>query len=176
VLPLLAEHLGGRRTLLDLLRFADAHELNWLGVDPDPATEATNTRYRISRSHGDLYPPDACWRPATVTSPAVAGHRYPVLVADGYTARGGVLARFAADQVARMSEDLSRPHIGVDDTDLPWIQRLHHTVIISAEVSDAEGGPRWIEQDVVYADADGCYAIGAYQWQWVYVCDPATGR
>jgi hypothetical protein len=167
VLPLLAEHLDGRRTLLDLLRFADAHELNWLGVDPEPDSEQDYTRYLVRRRRGDLLPPHASWRPATVTSPTLAGGGYRALVADGYTARGGLLARFPADQVAQMARELDQVHADDDHGEVPWVQPLGDTVLILSRATDADGQTCWLEQDLVHADSDDHYAIGMYQWTWL---------
>lgn len=164
-LPLLADYVDGRRTLPDLLRFADAHEVNWLAMHPDPAADATSPgRCRIHRSRGDLYPPHASWLPATVTSPTVVGHRYQALVADGYTTRGGVLARFPAHEAARIAADLGRPD--PTDDDGPWVQLFRDTLLILSGATDAHGDPCWIEQDQVAIDADGCYPLGAHHWQW----------
>lgn len=169
VLPLQVEHLDGRRTLLDLLRFASTHDVHWLGVDPDRASDTGNTRYVIAQQRGDLLPPAAIWIPATVTSPDVGGGRYQALIADGYTALSGVLARFHRDDLRRLADDLYRLNEGDVTGDVPDLLCYDNSAIMQCRVQDDNDMVCRIEHDRVHADPTGYYAIGAYQWRWTRV-------
>jgi len=167
VLPLLAEHLDGRRTLLDLLRFARQQQVHWLGLHHDPASDETNTRYQISLTRGDVAPPDATWTRTRVTSPTVGGGSYQALVADGYTASGGVLPRFPRDAVQRMAEDLYHLNRGDILGEYPQVRLAGNLAIIERELDADQYRVRVVEEDRVHADADDCYAIGTHQWNWM---------
>ncbi|MFC0532134.1 hypothetical protein [Phytohabitans kaempferiae] len=167
-LPLLAEHPDGRRNLLDLLRYARDHEVNWLAVDPDPATDDTNTRYQIRATRRDTAPPDATWKRAKVTCPTIGGGTYPALIADGYTALGGVVARFSHDVVQKMATDLVYLNMSGLPGRYPRIRLARGIAIVHTEQADGEI-TLLVEQDQVTPDATGHYSIGAYQWVWVPV-------
>lgn len=170
-LPLHAEHLDGRRTLLDLLRFARQHNVPWLGVNADRTSEDSNDRYLLSHSREDILPPDASWVPATVTSDTVGGDHYTALVADGYSAvDGGLLCRFPRDEVERMADHLHGLSVGDMPGEHPVLRLGAGFVSVQWEADTGEDSSRWIEEDRVPADADDHYAIGAYQWRWT----PAT--
>jgi hypothetical protein len=165
-LPLLAEHHDGRRTLLDLLRFARRTEANWFGLDPDPATHDTNTRYLITDHRGDLLPPDATWIPAIVTSTAVNSREYRALVADGYTALdGGVLVRFPPDTLRQLIDEQYEAFLDDDTGTVAQLSQFGDLLIVQRQEHDGTD-LHWIEDDRCYPDADGCYLVGAYQWRW----------
>lgn len=166
-LPLLTEHPDGRRTLLDLLHFARRTEATWFGLDPDPAAHDTNTRYLLADHRSDVLPPDATWLPATVTCAAVDGRCYPALIADGYTARDrGVLARFPSDALPPLIEQQHDAFLADDTGTVAHLRRIGNVLIVERQVHDGTD-LRWIEDDRCYADADGCFLIGGYQWRWV---------
>ncbi len=182
-LPLLAEHRDGRRTLLDLLRFARRNEVTWFGLDPDPATTNTNSRYLIADHRGDLLPPDVTWVPAPVTSPVVDGRVYPALIADGYTAvDDGVLARFPAEVLQALIDDQHEAFLADDTGTVAHLRRDGDLLVIEHLVHDDSNTGlrwvdrcydhdtelRWVEDDRCYPDADGCYLVGAYQWRWTH--------
>ncbi|MBQ1050832.1 hypothetical protein KBX50_20455 [Micromonospora sp. C51] len=166
-LPLRTGHRDGRRDLLDLLRYARQQELPWLGLHPDPARDDTNDRYRISRSRGDITPPLATWTPATVTCDVVGGGTFRAMVATGYTtlSRTGVLCRFPRYAVRRMAAHLDALHPGDMPGEHPRLRFDGDEVTVEWE-HDHGLGSRWIEHDRVAPDANGCYAVGAYQWPW----------
>lgn len=166
VLALLTEHLDGRRTLLDLLQFARRNDLHWFGLDPDPAADDTNSRYLVTAGRGDLLPADAVWLPATVTSTMVDGRTYPAMVADGYTARDGVLARFAPHILQRLAEEQNHAAHADDVGAVAQLHRVGDMVLVVRQTYDEDGGLRWIEEDRCNPDADGYYPLGAYQWSW----------
>jgi hypothetical protein len=163
-LPLLAEHLDGRRTLLALLEFASRHRVHWFGLHPDPVATATTTRYRIAEHRGDLVPPDATWVPAMVTSAAVDGRAYPALIADGYTALDGVLARFPPDSLQTLIEEQREAFLSDDTGTVVQLRQAGALLIVERQEHD-DTGLRWVEEDRCHPDADGCYLVGAYQWR-----------
>ncbi|MEV0003484.1 hypothetical protein AB0H28_14515 [Micromonospora sp. NPDC050980] len=167
LMSLHATHLDGRRTLLDLLRFARQHDVPWLGVNADRTSELHNDRYLLSRSrHGHL-PRGASWTPVTVTCATVGGGTYRALVADGYTtSSGGPLCRFPRHEVERMAHDLHELATGDVPGQHPVLRLAFRQVSVQWEDHTDEGS-RWLEQDLCRIDADGHYAIGAYQWPWV---------
>ncbi|MEV5691986.1 hypothetical protein [Micromonospora globbae] len=171
-LPLRAEHLDGRRDLLDLLRFARDRQLRWLGVNPNRASDDSNDRYVLSHSRGDILPPHAIWVPATVTSDTVGGGHYRALVADGHTTLdGGLLCRFPRDEVERMADHLDALSLGDMPAEHPVLRVVGDYVSVRWEEDTGEDSSRWIEEDRVPADADDHFAIGAYQWQWAAAVD-----
>ncbi|TNH21812.1 hypothetical protein FHG89_30625 [Micromonospora orduensis] len=176
-LPLHTGHLDGRRDLLDLLRYARRHEMHWFGLHPDPASEATNDRYRISRQRGDISPPLATWTPATVTCDLVGGGAYRAMVATGYTtlSRTAVLCRFPRFAVQRMAAHLDALYPGDMPGEHPRLRFDGDEVAVEWEDDDGLGS-RWFEDDRVVPDANRCYAIGAYRWPWTRVASEATTR
>jgi hypothetical protein len=168
-LPLLAEHPDGRRNLLDLLRFARDHDVNWLAVHPDPATDDTNARYQIRPSRGHTAPPAATWKRATVTCHTIGRGTYPALIADGYIALDGVLARFPYEAVQEMATDLAYLNMGEPIGQYPRIQLFDRKAVIHVEQPDDDELVLLLEQDQVTPDANGYLAIGAYQWTWTPV-------
>ncbi|MEU8332175.1 hypothetical protein AB0J14_35200 [Micromonospora arborensis] len=165
-MPLHTTHFDGRRTLLDLLRFARQHDVPWLGVNADRTSELHNDRYVLSRSRHDHLPPDASWTLATVTCATVGGGTYWALVADGYTTlSGGPLCRFPQYEVERMARDLRKLATGDVPGQHPVLQLAFCQVSVQWE-DDLGEGSSWIEQDLCRIDADDHYAIGAYQWHW----------
>jgi hypothetical protein len=141
--------------------------VNWFGLDPDRATDATNTRYLITDRRGDLLPPDVTWVAATVTCTAVDGRAYPAQIADGYTALDGVLARFPDDGALQaLIDDQHEAALDDDTGDVADLRRNGHALMVGRQEYDDDTGSRWIENDLCYPDADGCYLVGAYQWRW----------
>lgn len=165
-LPLLAKHRDGRRSLLDLLRFARSHEVNWLAVHPDPVTDDTNTRYQICASRRDTAPPAARWKRGNVTSRTIGGGSYPALIASGYTVLRGVIARFPYEAVQQMANDLAYLNMGEPSGAFPQIQLTGGKAIVRTRHPGDDESVQLREQDQVVPDADGHYAVGAYQWTW----------
>lgn len=166
-LPLRLQHSDGRRTLLELLRFARAHGLQWFGVNPVRTSQEGTDRYVISHSRGDVLPANALWVPALVTCHNAGGGYYRALVADGYTAlRGGLLCRFPRHEVERMSRHLHSLSIGDMPGEHPVLHTARDFVSVQYEETASDEGSLWIEDDRVPADADDHYAIGAYRWKW----------
>ncbi|MFG2064046.1 hypothetical protein ACGFIK_21800 [Micromonospora sp. NPDC048871] len=170
VLPLHTTFLDGRRDLLDLLRFARRHRMHWFGLHPDPTSDATDNRYRISRDRGDISPPLATWTPAAVTCDVVGGGAYRAMVAPGYTTLGrtGLLCRFPLFAVQCMAAHLDSLHPGRMPGEHPRLRFDGDEAVIEWEHDDGLGS-RWVEHDRAVPDANRCYAIGAYQWPWVLV-------
>ncbi|GAB3147151.1 hypothetical protein GCM10027290_29980 [Micromonospora sonneratiae] len=166
-LPLRATYLDGHRTLLDLLRFARDHTVHWFGLCPDPASDETNDHYLLSVSRGDVIAPMSTWKTANVTSETVGGGTYRAMVANGHTTLdGGVLCRFPRGAVRRMADNLKRLQAGDMPGEHPMLRFDDDVVVVEWE-QDRRAGT-WIirEMDRVSPDANGCYAIGAYQWRW----------
>ncbi|MGI5213328.1 hypothetical protein [Plantactinospora sp. CA-290183] len=169
ILPLkTGRYLKGRRTLLDLLRYAARHELNWFGLDPDPASEETSSRYLVSRSRADVVPPDAIWIPATVTCEAVDGASFEALIADGYhSTLGAVLARFPLPQVRRMRAILTDLNDSDTPGDYPTLTHTDQELCVYRQRYDpGEFGCHHFEEDRVDRDADGYFTVGAHWWRW----------
>jgi hypothetical protein len=139
--------------------------VNWLAVHPDPATNEDNTRFQIHATRGEAAPPEATWKRAMVTSPTIGGGTYPALIADGYTALNGVVARFTREAVQQMGSDLAYLNLGDPIGEYPQID-LFTNAIIHMEAFDHDDTILRREHDQVKPDADGYYAIGAYQWSW----------
>jgi hypothetical protein len=176
-LPLHTDHLDGQRDLLDLLRYARHHGMHWFGLHPEPASEATGDRYRISRHRGDITPPLSTWTPATVTCDVVGGGAYRAMVAPGYTTltRSGVLCRFPRFAVQRMAAHLDALYPGDMPGEHPRLRFDGDEVAVEWENDDGLDS-RWVEDDRVTPDANRCYAIGAYQWPWTLAASEATSR
>jgi hypothetical protein len=168
LLPVHLEHLSGLRTLVELLRFARANEVHWLGVDPEPGMDDVNGRYVISHTRSGLIPPDAVWIPATVTSAAVGGGAFSALVAEGYTSSvGGVVARFSHDEMWQIARHLIDVHDDLDVSRFPKLRSAGDFVLVERERWNEGGVPiTRVEEDRVRRDPDGYYALGAHQWKW----------
>jgi hypothetical protein len=176
-LPLHTAHLDGRRSLLDLLRFACQQGMHWFGLHPDLASDDTNDRYRISRSRGDITPPLSTWTPTTVTCDIAGGGAYRAMAATGYTTCDGtgVLCRFPLFAVQRMAAHLDGLYPGDMPGEHPRLRFDSNEVVIEWETDNGLDS-RWIEHDRIMPDANRCYAIGAYQWPWTFVATEATAR
>jgi hypothetical protein len=118
----------------------------------------------------DLLPADTAWTATTVTAAAVWHHRYPALVADGYTVRGDdVIARFDRATVDQMAADLADVH-ACGETMPGEVASLHldgDVAVVSFSHDDGQK-ERWVEVDRVHPDRQGFYAIGAYLWPWAH--------
>ncbi|MEV6812579.1 hypothetical protein [Micromonospora sp. NPDC051296] len=100
-----------------------------------------------------------------MTAHAVFELEYPALVADDYTALGGVLARFDHPTARQIADDLDRLWIGDMPGEHPIITWDGDTVVICFEADDGDITRR-VEADRVYPDAAGRYSLGAYLWPW----------
>ncbi|MBQ1052726.1 hypothetical protein KBX50_30260 [Micromonospora sp. C51] len=166
-LPLRSGHLDGRRDLLDLLRFAHQQGMHWFGLHPDPTRDHTNDRYRIADTRADITPPLATWTPATVTCRQVGDGHYRAMVAVDYTTCDGtgLLCRFPRFAVQRMATHLTDLHPSDMPGEHPRLRFDGNLAIVEWE-HDNGIDSRWIEDDRVPPDDNGCYAVGAYQWPW----------
>ena len=151
-----------RQSLIHLLHHG-ADGGHWLALDPTALHPGTG--FQLLDHREDIAPPDATWTPATVTADAVFELEYPALVADDYTALGGVLARFDHPTVHQIAADLDRLWIGDMPGEHPIITWDADTAVISFEADDGDITRR-VDADRVYPDTAGRYSLGAYLWPW----------
>jgi hypothetical protein len=96
---------------------------------------------------------------------------YPALIADGYTALGGVVARFELATVQAMAGYLrdrhhdTNPRSDLMPGELPRLRFDGPAVAVLCSHDDGLR-ERWVEVDRVYPDHDGLFPIGVYQWPW----------
>lgn len=171
-LALQRRHRDGRPPLITLLREGARRRMHWFVINTDPALVDRPERFELRGDRSDIVPADAPWQQAVVTAAAVAGGRYPALVADGYSVRGAdVLARFDRPTVARMIADLDAVHADTNPQTDPMpgeyaVLRMHRGTVIVLWEHDDGSRTRLVEIDRVKPDPDGYYSIGAYHWPW----------
>ncbi|MGC4851836.1 hypothetical protein ACLQ24_00200 [Micromonospora sp. DT4] len=160
--------------VIDTIREGVQRKHHWFWVD-------TTGRWPFpcgTADHRDEIVPDtATWIPATVTSRAVHGHRYPALVADGYLGAGGVLPRFTRETAAEIAADLAR--LNEDGELMPGefpTMRFDGDVAVISWQQHSLTDERVLEIDRCHRDAEGLYAIGAYQWTWLTTVDQDPGQ
>ncbi|PWU61710.1 hypothetical protein DLE60_04230 [Micromonospora globispora] len=140
--------------------------MHWISITVDPS-RGGRVRYEAAAGRGDLLPPGATWTPMAVTCHVVAGGAFRALVAVGHTSvdDGAVLARFPRYAVQLMATHLDGLRLGDMPGEHPLLRFDGDTVVVEWE-HDELGFTRRIECDRISPDANGCYAIGAYQWPW----------
>jgi hypothetical protein len=164
--------------IIDLLRDGRHTGRHWVAIDIDPTGRHVirPDAVRLLDHRDEIAPPDATWRPATVTAAAVARGVYPALVATDYTVRGdntgSVLARFDRHTVEQMVADLTAVHADTNPRTDPMpgefaILRFDADVLQVLWEHDDGVDERLIEIDRVYPDDAGRYAVGAYLWPWL---------
>ncbi len=152
---------GGASDLIGLLRRGARHGAHWFVLDASP----TKVRYQVPDHRDDVVPPDVTWVPATVTTDLGALGGYPAQIADGYTALGGVIARFSREVVAQMRSDLAVLALDAMPGQYPRIQ-MHGDVAVVYRDRDVGVREHRVEVDRVYPDRDGYLTVGAYLWAW----------
>ncbi len=150
-----------RRSLINLLHHGAKQ--HWFALDP--AALDTADGLQVLDHRDDIAPPEATWSPATVTADEVFELEYPAVVADDYTALGGVLARFDYPTAREIAHDLDRIRDGDMPGEHPVISWDTDAAVISWDTDDGNT-TRLVEADRVYPDADGRYSLGAYLWPW----------
>ncbi|MCI0689659.1 MAG: hypothetical protein L0Y54_20850, partial [Sporichthyaceae bacterium] len=118
-------------------------------------------------SRDEILPAGATWSPATVTAPVVGYATYSAEVADGCSWANGVIARFTADVVEELVNDLAIFAAASMPGEHPTLGWQDSTVIVSWEHDDG-ASTTLVEIDRTRPDADGRYPIGAYLWPWQY--------
>lgn len=154
--------------LIDRLRSGRHTGAHWFVLDTSPTA---TVRVQLLDHRDEIAPPDTRWTSATVTADPVAGVEYPALVADGYTAIGGVIARFDRSTVEQIADDLAILRAGAMPGEHPSIE-LRRDVAVVAWEHDTGCRTRTLEIDRVRCDHSGRYALGAYLWPWRVVCWP----
>ncbi|WP_319461445.1 hypothetical protein [Micromonospora sp. RTP1Z1] len=174
VLPLPRCRIG-RRSLWRLLHKARLRRLHWISITVDPS-RGGRVRYEAAASRGDVLPPGATWTPMAVTCDVVGGRAFRALVADGHTSidDGAVLARFPRYAAQLMATHLDGLRLGDMPGEHPMLRFDADTVVVEWE-HDEFAFTRRIECDRINPDANGCYAIGAYQWPWTPLPIPDSG-
>ena len=164
--------------VIDWLRQAAAAGGHWLSIDlarPRPVIGAD--QLDVGDQRGDLYPPEAVWLPATVACvPTTGAGTYPALIADGYrNTIGGEIARFDPDTVTRMIIDLDwdRATDGYQPGSRAVLRWAGDRIEVF-EHHNSGGIPGLRRYDVIGADPDGRYPIGAHLWPWLRTDAPAT--
>jgi hypothetical protein len=105
------------------------------------------------------------WTAGTVTADVLAGVEYPALIAGGYTAVGGVLARFDRTTVELIAADLAILRAGAMPGEHPSVG-LRGDVAVVAWDHDTGARATAPEMDQVHPDHGGRYSLGAYLWPW----------
>jgi hypothetical protein len=169
-LPLSRRSRDRRDSLIRLLRTGARRGGHWLVIDTNPARHGSHDRWQVVDHRADLLPADTAWTATTVTAATVWHHRYPALVADGYTVRGDdVIARFDRDTVEQMATDLATVH-AIGDSMPGEVASLHldgDVAVVSFSHDDGQQ-ESWAEVDRVQPDRQGFYMIGAYLWPWAH--------
>jgi hypothetical protein len=171
-LSLTRRYRDRRDPLITVLRRGARRGGHWLVLDTDPTHRHSRGRFQVVDHRDDLLPASTTWTATTVTAPQVWYHRYPALVADGYTVHGGdgLIARFDHSTVAQMSADLAGMHIQADSMpgEVAALRRIDDDPAAVGVAFSRDDGvtERWVEVDRVYPDAQGFYAIGTYLWPW----------
>jgi hypothetical protein len=137
-----------------LVRRGARHGGHWFVLDTNP----TKVRYQVLDHRDDVAPPQVAWVPATVTADLGGMADCPAQIADGYTALGGVIARFTREADAQMQSDLAVLALDAMPGQYPRIQ-MHGDVAV----------------DRVYPDRDGYLTLGAYLWAWHLAPDDDSG-
>ncbi|GIG63342.1 hypothetical protein Lfu02_77140 [Longispora fulva] len=120
-------------------------------------------RVQVCRYRDEIAPAEALWVPAAVTARGL-GADYPALIADGYTWQGGVLARFTRGVATQIAADLNQTNSGAPGR---FSARFHDRAVCLDYDYPGAHGTVTRELDRTYPDADGLYALGAYQWPWL---------
>jgi len=186
-LPLHPAPAGGP-PMIDLMRAARHRRQHWMAITvnrvrghligPDAVTFT---------DHRDQPPPaDAIWAPATVTSPYLADHTYPALIARDYHIAATPPARFDHGTVEQMVADLQTVWACPDRNRDPMpgeypVLHFDGDVLIAYDTYDdvdeiddtyafdapgALAGAGLAETDRYRPDRDGFYAVGAFLWSW----------
>lgn len=167
-------------SLADAIRIAHNDQQHWMTVDINPADAHTISHLRIgfSAHRTELVPAGTGWTAAAVTCDAVAGARYPALIADGYTTDAGhLLPRFDHATVDDLILDLDAIHDNPDrsrDPDrsspapggYPILRMLDRGILAVYEEHHDGTSTSVTEVDQVRPDTDGRYSLGAHRWPW----------
>jgi hypothetical protein len=153
---------GGASDLIGLLRDGARHGGHWFVLDTNPTT----ARYQVLDHREDVVPPQATWVPATVAADRGSLGDYPAQVADGYTALGGVIARFTREVVAQIESDLAVLALRAMPGEYPRIQMHGDVAVVYCDQDDGGIREHRVEVDRVYPDRDGYLTVGAYRWAW----------
>jgi hypothetical protein len=152
----------GREPLIDRLRRGPTAGALWFVLDTRPTATA---RIQLLDHRDEIAPPHVRWIPGTVTADVLAGVEYPALIADGYTALGGVLARFDRTTVELIAADLAILRAGAMPGEHPSVG-LRGDVAVVAWDHDTGARATAPEMDQVHPDHGGRYSLGAYLWPW----------
>ncbi|MCP2325211.1 hypothetical protein HDA40_003718 [Hamadaea flava] len=157
-------HEGAARSVIDTIRLGVASGHHWLWIDPIGWPFPVGT----ADHRDEIVPADASWIPAEVEASALEGLSYRAVIAEGYEGADGVLPRFTRQTVAEIIADLDdlNSHPATMPGEFPIVAFDGEVAVISWQ-QHTLSDERVLEIDRCYPDAEGLYAIGAYQWTWI---------
>ncbi|MDG4751322.1 hypothetical protein O7630_10250 [Micromonospora sp. WMMD718] len=149
--------------VIDTIRYGVKRKHHWFWID----TTRMPYGYGTADHREEIVPPEATWIRSEVEAPALERLSYPAVIADGYVGADGVLPRFTRDTVTGMITDLDElnSHPATMPGEFPTVA-FHGDIAVISWQQHSLSDERVLEIDRCYPDAEGLYAIGAYQWTW----------
>jgi hypothetical protein len=154
---------GSVRPVIDTIRLGVTSGHHWLWMDPIRWPFPVGT----ADHRDEIVPADATWIDSEVQAAALDGLCYPAVIAEGYEGADGVLPRFTRRTVAEIITDLADLNDNPDSMpgEFPTVVFNGGIAVISWQ-QHSLSDERVLEIDRCYPDAEGLYALGAYQWTW----------
>ncbi|MBG0568220.1 hypothetical protein [Actinoplanes aureus] len=162
--------------VMHLIRTARRAGDSWISIHIDARDQHLISPYAIrTATQRDSIVPETCqWRPAVVTCPEIGNVDYPAQIPDGYTTDAGhSLPRFDRATIARIAADLDRLR-AIDAMPGAYpILRLRGDDLTVLQEQTYDGNWTWRQVDRLRVDHNG-FPLGAYQWAWETVAQPAS--
>ncbi|NUR31261.1 MAG: hypothetical protein HOV83_36360 [Catenulispora sp.] len=154
---------GSVHSVIDTIRLGVESGHHWLWIDPIGWPFPVGT---ADHRH-EIVPADATWIRSEVEAAALDGLCYRAVIAEGYEGANGVLPRFDRRTVDVIIADLDElhSHPATMPGEFPTVAFDGDIAVISWQ-QHSLSDERVLEIDRCHPDAEGLYAIGAYQWTW----------